>query len=101
MANEVISTYERVDRIISDFAKQVGDYQRDMANELSSLSSAISSLGSGWEGEDYDRFASSLSEKIRRIEAELKATEQLENYLHDVSREFKAYLDQLREAGEE
>ena len=101
MANEVISTYERVDRVISDFSKQVGDYHSDMSNELSNLSSAISSLGSGWEGEDYDRFAKSLTEKINRIQDQLRSVDNLKSYLEDVSREFKQYLDQLREASEE
>ena len=81
MANEVISTYERVDQIISDFSKQVGDYHSDMNNEISNLTSAISSLGSGWSGSDYDSFARSISDKVTRIQDQLKNIDSLKSYL--------------------
>ena len=97
--SEVISTYERIDQVIATFAKQVGEYHKDMESEISSLSNALSSLSSGWQGEDYDRFANSIKDKITQIRDQLKSIEKLEDYLKDVSKEFKIYLDQLREAG--
>ncbi len=100
MANEVVSTYERVDQVIATFARQVGDYINDMNSEVSSLQTAISTLGSGWQGESYDNFSKSVMQKIQLIIGQIKNIESLKDYLDDVSREFRAYLDQLREAGE-
>ena len=99
MSNEVISTYERIDQVIATFAKQVGEYHKDMEGEINNLSNALTSLSIGWQGEDYDRFASSINDKIIQIKEQLKATEKLEEYLKEVATEFKQYLDQLKEAG--
>ena len=100
MASEVVSTYERVDQVIATFSRQVGEYLNDMNGEIAALQTAISSLGSGWQGESYDNFSKSVMQKIQLINGQMKSIESLKDYLDDVSREFRAYLDQLREAGE-
>ena len=100
MANEVVSTYERVDQVIAAFSQQVGEYLNDMNGEIASLQTAIAALGSGWQGESYDSFSKSVMEKVQLINGQMKSIESLKGYLDDVSKEFRAYLDQLREAGE-
>lgn len=101
MANEIISTVERIDQVVSTFAKQVGEYSSEMNEQVRALANSVANLGQAWEEESYDRFATSINEKITRISAELKASDGLKEYLDQVSAQFSEYLNQLRQASED
>lgn len=101
MANEIISTVERIDQVVSTFAKQVGEYSSEMNEQVRNLANAVVNLGHAWEEESYDRFANSINEKISRISAELKASDDLKTYLDQVAVQFSEYLNQLRQSSED
>ena len=44
MANEVVSTYERVDQVIATFSRQVSEYLGEMNGEIAALQSAENSI---------------------------------------------------------
>lgn len=101
MSNEIISTVERIDQVVSTFAKQVGSYSDEMNEQVRNLANAVVNLGQAWEEESYDKFANSINEKITRISNELKASDELKTYLDQVSVQFSEYLNQLKKASDE
>lgn len=100
MANDIRSNVENIYQIVQNFSNQLGDYSRNMANECKSLSMAIVALAEGWQAGDYHKFADSINSKIASITKELESSNQLKEYLDNVSSELKVYLDKLRQAGE-
>ena len=98
---QVVSSVENIADVVNTFAKQIGEYSSEMEEQLRNFATAVNNLGSGWESSDYDKFAASMQEKINRIQNELAATGKLKEYLDSVASELAAYLEQLRQAGED
>ena len=72
MAVDIKAKTEMLDKVVSEFATQLEEYMKTMNSEISSINNAISTLGEGWQGSDYEAFCDTMGERISTITGEME-----------------------------
>lgn len=99
MAN-ISSKIEYADKVVSNFAEKLNNYNNEMKDNIKQIQNYIASLGTHWEGDLYNSFKTKMNNELLMLESQIQRGEKLKGQLDEYIRRFKAALDQLRKSGE-
>ncbi|MBR2371958.1 MAG: hypothetical protein IKA90_03710 [Clostridia bacterium] len=99
MAVDIKAKTEMLDKVVSEFAAQLEEYMKTMKSEITSINNAISTLGEGWQGSDYEVFCETMGERISTINGEMEKCKKLKEWLDNKAQEYRRMLDILNKAG--
>lgn len=101
MGYDIIAKAEALDKIVSTFAKNLGDYINNMQSEIDSLENALNRLGNEWNDSNYENFAANMRKRLTFIRQQMKKAEEQKEFLKQKSEEYRIMLKFLREASDE
>lgn len=96
MNNDIISKYERIDKVVLEFSKNIEEYIDGMNEELNKLLKSVEALNGAWNDSNYDGFKESIQEKVSIINKYLSESKELKNYLEDISKKYNRILEILK-----
>lgn len=99
MAN-ISSKIEYADKVVSNFAEKLNNYNNEMKDNIKQIQNYIASLGTHWEGDLYNSFNKKMNDELLMLKSQIERGEKLKDQLDGYIKRFKAALDQLRKSGE-
>lgn len=96
--NKIISEYEDMDRVYSDFSKAIGNFSDTMSDNIDQIMSTVDSMGNQWRGNGYNEFRQNISGRVDDIRLSLEKCYAIKNTLDKASQKIKIVLESLRES---
>ena len=93
---EIISSYEDFDRVLSDFARDIDRFKNDMSLKSDNVMHTVFDLGNKWKKNGYDDFRKNMGNKMNNINNSLEKCDQLSAVLKKLSTELQSELEKLR-----
>lgn len=91
---------EAANTIVSEFGKNLDDYNTEMDAYINQLYSMINSLGNYWKGDLYESFKRKMCNELNKLQSCIQRGKNLKTELDQYNRQFTAALEKLRQSGE-